>query len=120
KAVRIAGAKMKEATVERTRAVAIVLASELARAVRPKGVYGRLVLANGSRLSLASARSDGWVLNAKTLLGATIQVPLAEVVELRMHQGRAIYLSDLKPIHYQHTPYLGVAWPYRNDTSVVG
>jgi hypothetical protein len=79
-----------------------------------------LRLDNGSRLILTSARSDGQVLNAKTELGATIQVAVDEIAGLDWYQGRAIYLSDLKPSRYGHIPYLDVHWPYRLDASVRG
>src|SRR5262249_40078609 len=35
-------------------------------------------------------------------------------------QGRAVYLSDLKPRRYEHTPYFGVSWPWVADGSVAG
>ena len=44
----------KPVTVERSRVALVALNTELARLPKPKGPYGRLVLADGSRLSLAS------------------------------------------------------------------
>src|SRR5437588_568541 len=32
----------------------------------------------------------------------------------------AAYLSDLKPLHYEHKPFVGGAWPLVNDGSVTG
>jgi hypothetical protein len=31
-----------------------------------------------------------------------------------------VYLSDLRPRDYKHTPYLGMRWPYTLDASVAG
>src|SRR5262249_40369177 len=58
--------------IERSKVAAIVLSTELARTLRPRGAYGRLVLANGCRLSLASAHADQQYLTGKTLFGATV------------------------------------------------
>jgi hypothetical protein len=110
----------KSFTVECGQVAAVALNTELARSLRPKGVYGRLVLANGCRLSLASARREAEVLKGKTLFGAAVGVPLDQVAALDLRQGPAVYLSDLKPRRYEHTPYLGVRWPYVADGSVAG
>jgi hypothetical protein len=120
KSVQIAASRDRNTTLERGRVAVIALSGELARPTRPRGVYASLRLANGSRLIINSARSDGQVLNAKSLLGATIQLSVDQIAALDWHQGRAIYLSDLKPVRYEHIPYLDVSWPFRNDASVAG
>jgi hypothetical protein len=118
--VQIDQAAGKRVRVTRDKIAAIALSTELARSLRTKGVYARLVLANGSRMSLLSARADRQALEGKTLFGATIQVPVNQLVALDLRQGRVVYLSDLKPSRYEHTPYLGVRWPYTLDASVAG
>jgi hypothetical protein len=110
----------KEVKVARDKVAALALSTDLARSLRAKGVYGRLVLANGARLSLLSARTDGEELIGKALVGATVRIPLKQIVALDVRQGRAVYLSDLKPRRYEHTPYLGIRWPYTVDASVAG
>jgi hypothetical protein len=92
----------------------------LARVRKPKGAFARLVAANGSRLSLASASSDGATLKGTTLFGAAVELPLADVAALDVLQGKATYLSDLKPRRAKAEPFNGVAWPWRNDRSVRG
>jgi len=94
--------------------------TDLARTLRPRGPYARLVLVNGGRLSLLSPSAGSVALSAKTLFGAEIKVPLADIVALDRRQGRAVYLSDLKPATYEHRPYLSVRWPYEMDRSVAG
>jgi hypothetical protein len=118
--LRIAVGPDRDTTLERSQVAVVALSSELGRPAVPKGVYGRLRLANGCRLTIASARSDGRVLNAKTLFGATVQVSVDQIAALDLYQGRATYLSDLKPSRYQHVPYLDTSWPYRTDASVLG
>src|SRR5262249_47929596 len=63
---------------------------------------------------------DGQTLTGKTLFGAAVSIPAKDLVALYVFQGRAVYLSDLKPRRYEHTPYLDVAWPYVADGSVAG
>ncbi len=38
-----------------------------------------------------------------------------EIVFVQPFGKQAIYLSDLEPIDYQHTPYLSLRWPYGKD-----
>jgi hypothetical protein len=96
----------KKVSVEADKVAAIALNTALTRRPRPKGPYGHLVLADGSRLALASAASDGEVVTGKTLFGLPVRVPLAQVVALDVYRGRAVYLSDLKPKDEQYRPYL--------------
>src|SRR5262249_30663219 len=120
KEIRFDSPGKKDGKFERGKIAIIALSTDLARMARPRGPYFRLVLANGSRLALASARTDATTLLGKTLFGAPIQAALDQVSALEMRQGRAVYLSDLKARHYEHTPYLGSRWPYVLDGSVAG
>ena len=60
------------------------------------------------------------MLLGKTLFGAAVDVPLSEIRALDVRQGPAVYLSDLSPESYQHTPFLNISWPLMKDASVVG
>jgi hypothetical protein len=116
----------KPVKVELVQVAAVALGTELADTLRPRNPYLRVVLTgderrHGTRLSLASAScSDGATLDGTTLFGAKLRVPLARVAALDVYQGKAVYLSDLKPAKYEHTPYLGVSWPVVADGSVAG
>lgn len=44
----------------------------------------------------------------------------AQVVAIQPLDGKAVYLSDLKPASYKHVPYLSLDWPYANDACVSG
>jgi hypothetical protein len=89
----------------------IAMNTELASRRKPKGPYGRLVLANGGRLSLSSATADGETLTGKLTSGVPIQVRIQDVVSLSIVQGCAEYISDLKPNKIEQTPYLDAAMP---------
>ena len=119
-AVQVSKIRSEQVKLEREQVAAIVLSTELARSVRPKGVYARLTLAEGCRLCLLSAQCDGRMLDGKTIFGAALHVPVEGIAALDLYQGRAVYLSDLKPKRYEFTPYLGVSWPFATDASVAG
>jgi NPCBM/NEW2 domain len=112
----------KPVTVDVSRTAAIALSSDLTETPRPKGVYGRVILGpGGARLSLASARcADGVTLTGVTLFGAALNVPLVDVAALDLFQGKAVYLSDLKPSRYEYIPYLDDRWNYVRDGSAAG
>jgi hypothetical protein len=110
----------KAVRFDRERIAVIALSTEFARALRPRKVCGRLVLANGCRLTLASLQGAGESWTGKTITGTTVQIPVDQIVALNLLQGRAVYLSDLKPRNYQHIPYLGVRWEYELDAAVSG
>ncbi len=109
----------KELTVERARVALIALNTELTAKLVPKSASGRLILRDGTRLALASATcADGKMLSGVTLFKAAVSFPIAEVIALDILGGPAVYLSELKPRSFEHTPYLGTAWPYVLDGSV--
>jgi NPCBM/NEW2 domain len=78
------------------------------------------VLANGSRLSLTTAQADGRTLVGKASYGQTVRIRVDQIVSLDVFGGCAVYLSELQPVQYEHTPYLGTAWSYTRDATVDG
>jgi len=100
---------------------AVTLSTELASVPKPKGPFGRVILADGARLSLAkSACDDGKTLTATTLYNTTVRIPLADVIALYIFQGNAVYLSDLKPSKFDWKPFGNLDWPPVADGSVSG
>jgi hypothetical protein len=89
---------------------------------KPDVPFARLVLADGCRLSLASAELGGKkpVLAGTTLFKSAVRVPVAELATLAIHQGKAVYLSDLKSVEFVHKPFLGVSWPLGSDAGAGG
>ncbi len=109
----------KELTVERAKVAVVALNTELSTTLKPKTAYGRLVLRDGTRLSLASATcADGRTLIGDTLFKTGVSFSLEDVVALGIEGGPAVYLSELKVRKFEHNPYLGAAWPYVLDGSV--
>ncbi len=107
-------------TLPLSRVAAISFDPTLARVRKPKGPFARLVTADGSRVGLASATSDSTTLKGTTLFGAAVEVPLADVIVLDVLQGKAVYLSDLKPKKATVEGFNGVAWPWAADRTVKG
>jgi NPCBM/NEW2 domain len=111
-------AQGKQATVERAKVAYVAFSTLLLRSLTPKGAYGHLVLADGSRLGIVAPQANSKSLTAKTLFGAEIKLPIDDIVALDIRQGRAVYLSDLKPSSYTSTPYGSISWPYVLDGAV--
>jgi len=102
---------------ELTRLAAVAFNSSLSRTRKPSKPFANLVLANGTRLQLTSWLVTEGMVRGKTLFNADVTVPLRELVQLRIANGRAIYLSDLKPTRYTETPYLGARWEWSADSA---
>jgi hypothetical protein len=119
-------ADKKKVDVELAKVAAVALSTQLADTLRPKGTYARLTLtgdgdAPSGRLSLASAScADGKTVRGKTLFGAEIAVPLNRVAALDLYQGRAVYLSDLKPARYEYVPFFNETFGLALDGNVKG
>jgi hypothetical protein len=101
---------------------AIAFNSDLLYAKIPDRPHYHLVLTNGTRLGLDKARVDKGSnqLQGTTLFGAAVEVALTEIVTVDVRGGTATYLSDLKPLKYEHTPFAGTSWPLVQDGSVSG
>jgi hypothetical protein len=109
-----------EVAIARERLQGLLLNTDLARTPRPRAAYRQLVLANGARLSLRTAVMEGASVLGETLGGARVRVPLSAVAALNTYQGKAVYLSELQPRQYEHTPFLGARWPFAVNRCVTG
>jgi NPCBM/NEW2 domain len=110
----------QEVAVPRDRVQGLVFSTELAKPAKPRSAYRQIVLLNGARLSVRTVELVGDDLRATTLAGAAVRIPLRSVAAINVFQSRAVYLSDLKPLNYEHLPYLGVSWPLGVGQSAAG
>lgn len=99
---------------------AVAFNPSLARTRKPKGSYARIVLTDGSRLSLANVAVASDVLTGDMLFNQKVELPLSAVISIDVMQGKAVYLSDLKPKKVVQAGFLGVAWPWTADRGVHG
>ena len=109
----------KEVQVDFNKVAAIALNTDLLRTVRPPEIVGRLVLANGCRLALTRPRAGVAAVTGRTLFGTEVTIPLGMIIALDIEQGGVSFLSDLKPKHFETTPFFGFRWNYVLDGSVL-
>jgi hypothetical protein len=119
---RLEGEGKKSIRIPQTKVAVVAFNTELISRALPKGLYGHLVLTNGTRLVVTSAQLllDGDTVRCRLPVGGTFEVAADQVAALDLRQGCALYVSDLKPAAYQQTPFFGVRWPYVLDGSVAG
>jgi hypothetical protein len=89
---------------------------------QPKKLYAQAVLAGGARVAFTRLRFDAaarqWT--GRTTSGADLAIAERGLAALDLFQGRAVYLSELQPLAYKHTPYLGIGWPAGTDAAADG
>ncbi len=99
---------------------AIVFDPTLARIRKQKTSYAKLVLANGTRITLNAAQADANMVSGTSAFGASVQIPLNDVIALDIHGGKATYLSDLKPKQETAEAFGDLKWPHVADRNVHG
>lgn len=99
---------------------AIVFDPTLARIRKPKTSYAKLVLANGTRITLNAAQADANMISGTSAFGASVQFPLNDVIALDIHGGKATYLSDLKPKQETVEQFGELKWLSVADRNVHG
>jgi hypothetical protein len=89
---------------------------------RPKKTHALAVLSGGARVHFASLHFDPRVRrwSGRTTSGADVTVAEQALVALDLLGGPAVYLSELIPLRYESTPYLGARWPIGEDTAAAG
>jgi hypothetical protein len=75
---------------------------------------------DGSRVIASAIAVDAGQVKLATTALPKLAVPATKLIAIQPLDGRATYLSDLKPSTYQHIPFLDLKWPYRNDRNVLG
>lgn len=88
---------------------------------KPPGAQRLVSLADGSRITAneLTTTADGR-LRVEAAYGGVIELPLKSVVSLRVLGGKAISLSDLKPLNYESTPFLGGERDLKRDRNARG
>lgn len=106
--------------VARSGVASVFFNPELLHLPKPEGLRALVWFADGSRLT---ATSLGWSdkgLVVETPYSLRARIPPAAIEKMQFLDGRLVYLSDLEPERYEHTPFLSVRWPYERDRSVGG
>jgi len=120
------GARMetngRNVTIALSQVSAVAFNTELQARIRRPPVYTHIVLTNGSRLSFSALQMEAGAgkLEGKTLFGTRLEIPLKEVAAVEPKRRNVVFLSDLKPKQFEHTPFLSVSWPLATDAAVTG
>lgn len=104
--------------VKTQRAIAILFGSPQ-RQPDAKGLRAWVGFSDGSRLLASQLTLQGDTLKLAAS-GQSLAASSRDLVFLQPLGGRAVYLSDLKPIEQEQTPFVSLAWPYRADRNVSG
>jgi len=99
---------------------AVAFNTDLARVRRPKGPYYRLVLTDGTRLSVTALTFDQRLWTAQTLFKESIKIPADRIVAIDVEQGKAAYLSDVKPEKYEYQSFDGENRSWVADRNAIG
>ena len=109
-----------ETSIAKEKIAAIALDPSLAAKPDTKTPRIWVGFKDGSRLAASALTVDAGQARLTTTALPKLVVPAAKLVAIQPLDGRAIYLSDLKPASFQHIPFLDLKWPYRNDRNVLG
>ena len=82
-------------------------------------------LVDGSRMRAALTRLDPLGAELRLSGGMGVRIPLVQLVELAVDDGRLVFLSDLEAVQEEGagSPFddeLGMRWPHKVDRSVLG
>jgi len=103
--------------VERLRAIAFN--SELAKPIKPRGAVGHVILTSGARITLTEASLQDGRIVGTTLAGPELRLILSELVHLEVQSDRVKSLAALKPVRYDHTPYMSTRYPFMINRSTL-
>ncbi len=110
-----------QTSIERESIRLVTMNRELISFPERKGPAMLLSLTDGSRITATDVGlADEDRLQLKAMFGAEMELPLAEVISIRCLGGRAVYMSDLAPVDYEHKPYLAGKWDLKTDRNVRG
>ncbi len=80
-----------------------------------------VLLRDGSRHTTTTLRLDARGRLQLTLaFGGQLTVARRDLVSAQFFGDRAVYLSDLQPVRFRHTPFLSGHWPLERDANVLG
>jgi hypothetical protein len=110
----------KDREQELARVAAIGFNTDLARIRRPKGRYYRLTLTDGTRLSALTIAFNGTDWNVQSFFKDSIRIPALQLLSVDVEQGKATWLSDIKPAAYQYQTFDGEQHAWSPDRCVSG
>lgn len=98
----------------------LALSSDLISFPRPKDLYAKVYLSDGTELALLEGWLEGANLRGRAAFDRDVAMPIEQLAAVEFRNGRLTFLSELEPAEYRHTPYLGLTYPFQRDRSVMG
>jgi hypothetical protein len=101
---------------------AVLFNSELQARPRLTRTHAQVVLATGARLTLSELSFDAAAPTMRGLMpyGAALEFAVEDLVQLELRPGRLVYLSDMAPVRFVHTPFLDLVRPLARGTTLSG
>ena len=109
-----------EVKIVRSGVASIFFNPDLTHVPEPEGLHALVWLSDGSRVTAVALRSAGNRLVLDTPYRVRLEVDASAVEQVQFFGGPLVYLSDLEPAGFEHTPYFTVRWPFQRDRSVGG
>ena len=106
--------------LDRARLAAIILNPTLRRTIKRPSLCAVVGFADGTRVLAGSMELKDQRAQVALVAGAAFAAEAKQLVCLVPLGGRAVYLSELEPLEFEHTPFLDLKWPYRKDRNVLG
>ncbi len=104
--------KDRSVPVDASRTAGLVLR---AAASQPAGGGALCRLNSGEHLRGRLDSADAVRVRWSVAVGSTLDLPIGHIAEIDFAAGAGLYLSDLQPVSYQHTPAGAARWPWRKD-----
>jgi len=101
----------KSQTVAVDRISAIGFNTDLAKPIKQPRTSAHVVLGSGTRVTLRDARLQDGRIVGTSIHDHPIRLLLSDVIAISMRSDRVVWLDDLKPSHYEHTPFLSTQYP---------
>lgn len=106
--------------LDRSRVAAVVFNPALRRNVKRPPFCVLVGFSDGTRVLAANMELVDQRLQVTVPAGAAFSTDAKHLAGLIPLGGRTVYLSDVEPLEYQHTPFLELKWPFRTDRNVLG
>lgn len=110
----------KTITIDRESVTSLLLNTDLARIRKPKGKYYLVRLSDGTRLTCTQIVVNSGKFSVKMLSNDLLEGPAELVSAVRVEQGPAIALSDLKPSKQNYQTFDGETRNFKLDANSYG
>lgn len=112
--------KGKPLEIERSGILGVGFDQALVNYPRPKSGFLEILLKDGTRMGLLSARIDDSMVEGTARFAQKIRFPLSELVSVHVRSPSYDYLTERTPVRTAYFPYIGQPREFRADRTVDG